>query len=308
MKTLISLLMMLTISISLMAQSSVDLKYNLKINETYHVKTTSIQDMVMTMQGNQQAMEVKNVMYLSLKPLKNENEYFLAEVKFDTIINDISGPASMMLSSADEGDISSQNPADVMSCVLNRLSKSTILIKLTNKGKVIDILNLQVISDNVLAGTENLQGTLEPLKAQLSMMVEKDAIISMIEAVTSYMPGTKIKKGEKWNIVNILSSGGIGMEITTDYILNDITKTEADISGEVIIEPNTDKPTIVSGMEVTNKVRGIGKTTMKINSQNGWIIYGSSQMQLSGERIIKMQGNEMQIPIEIKGSTEITAL
>ena len=306
MRTLISLIFLSVFTSSLFSQST-ELKYNLEKGKTYKVKSTSTQNQKMTVQGMERITETKSISYVSLKMLDAKPDFFLAEVKFDTTKTTISMPP-MELNSAEEGDIKSEDVVEVMKCILNRLSKSTIVAKMSYTGHVQDIMNHSIVEKTVLDGTDSLKGQAAMAKAQIEMMVKKDALIGMIEGVTAYLPNEEVKQGGKWETSFVSKNGGVGMNIISNYTLKELSKKNAIIEGDVIVEPASSEPTVMNGAEITNELRGLGKSNMEIDPGTGWIINSSSKIQLSGNMHVKAPGQDMSLPLESQITGETIAI
>lgn len=307
MRTLVSITLFAFASCILMAQSSVELKYNLEKGKVYRVKSHGVYDQTMTVQGMERSTETQTTSYFSMKMLDANPDFFIAEVKFDTMITKVSAPP-MLLNSSEAGDINSEDAVEVTKAILHRLSNSTILARLDYKGKVLDIMNHQVIENSVLAGTDSLKGQAAMAKGQLEMMVKKEALIGMIEGVTAYLPNEKVKKGAKWESSFVNTAGGVGMAINSTYALKELSKKKAVLAADIIVEPASSEPTLMNGAEITNELRGLGKSDMEIDPQTGWIIKASSKTQMSGNMNVKAPGQSMSIPIESQIVSEITVI
>jgi hypothetical protein len=306
MRTLL-LVIFLTGFQGLLLSQTVELKYNLEKDKIYRVKSSSVQDQTMTMQGMERKTETKNVSYFSLKMLDSKSDFFIAEVKFDTIKTTVSMP-SMELTSAEKGDINSEDPVDVTNCILNRLSNSTLVVRMGYTGHVQDIMNHQVIEETVLQGVDSLKGQAVMAKGQLQMLVGKDALAGMIEGVTAYLPNRKVDKGAKWESSFVSKSGGIGMAFTTNYMLQELSDEKAMLKGDVIVEPATSAPAMMNGAEVTNELRGLGESDMEIDINTGWVKHTSSKVHLSGNMHIKAPGQNVTLPIEAQITNETTVV
>lgn len=306
MKTLLSIILFV-LSVNLLLSQSGELKYDLEKGTTYKVISSTVQDQKMTVQGADRNTETKSSSCFSLKMLDAKPEFFLAEVRFDTIKTSVSMPP-MELSSAKKGDINSENPVDVTNCILNRLSNSTLLVKMGYTGHVKDIMNHKIIEQTVLDGTDSLKGQAAMAKAQLEMMITKNALIGMIEGITAYLPGEEVNKGAKWESSYVSRSGGVGMSFTGNYELKDLSAEQALIEGEVMVEPESSQPTMMNGAEITNELKGLGKTNMKIDPETGWIVHASSKIQMSGNMHVKAPGQNMSIPIESQITTETSMI
>ncbi len=304
MKQLITLLVCISVSFASFAQKSADLRLNLELNKKYKAKTNSVQSQKMTVQGMERSSDVTNTSYISIKPLTKTDEFYIAEVKIDSIITTNSMPP-MNITSADKGDISSGDPVEVMKCILNRLSNSTFVVKMDFSGAVVDIMNYDVVAANILSGTDSLSGDAAMIKPQILTMVNKDSYKGTIETLTGYLPGKEVKKGEKWDKSTTVSSGGVGVTVNSSYTLKEISKEEILLNADVVIEPSSGGPMIMNGNEITSELRGIGKTELKIDPKTGWIIRSTSKSQMSGDMNIKSPMGEMQMPLEIISTTEV---
>ncbi len=307
MKNLIFITVFVFICGILSAQKSVDLKYNLKKGKKYRVQSTAIANQTVKVQGTDRTTETKSYSTLSLKLLDPKPEFFIAEVKFDTIKTVINMPP-MEMSSANPGDIHSDDIVMVTSCILNRLSNSTLLVQMSYQGKVLNIVNYDVIRKTVLQGTDSLKGMAAMAKDQLVKTVDKDALIGMIEGVTAYLPTDKVQEGSKWESTIIGTGGGTKMKITNDYKLIDLNDNKAVVEGDSKFQPATNEPMVVNGASVTNEISGMGKTNMEIDPESGWRIKSSSKVQMAGDMIVNAQGQTMTIPVTGSVETEIWAI
>jgi hypothetical protein len=311
MKTILSFAVLAIFYCTASAQKSVDLKYNLEPNKTYKVKYTSVQNRVQTAQGMQFTSDVNSDLVFSIKPLKNEDSVIICEVRFDTIktLSNTSNMPSMEINSSEPGNIKSSDPAEALGCITNRLSKSAFLAKMTNTGHILEIMNIQQISKNILSGVDSIPGQMGPfIKSQAEMMVSESTLKGMIESVTAYLPGKEVGAGDTWKSEINLSAGGMSMLITTDYKLNELNKKTAEISGEMVVEPAGSDPMVINGAEITMDIRGIGKTNLTVDTKTGWILKGTLKQQMKGDMFVSAPGTSMQIPTEINSESTIVSL
>lgn len=307
MKTIYTLVLLSLSYLFVSAQNQAELKYNLELNKVYRVKNITVQNTTQTVQGMQQSIQTNNTMVLSLKPLKKIESDMIAEVRFDTVITIINMPP-MEINSSRPGDLKSADPSKILECIMNRLSNSTLLVKMSNTGHVIDIMNIDQVSAGILQGIDSIQGQMaEFVKERAKMMVEKGAIKSMIESVTAYLPGKEIKVNESWEDKLMVSAGGMDMTVTGTYKLTNIESNKAIVTGEMLVESGP-KPMKMGGAEIIPDFRGIGKGDFTIDISSGWIINASNKQQLKGEMSVNAPGMSMQIPIEINSDTQIIAI
>src|SRR5665647_1756996 len=132
--------------ISIMAQNSVNLKMNLEKNKVYRFSSASEQTIIQTVNGNQQTIESKTNNSVSIKMIDATADFMITEVHFDTLISNTNTMGKTVnMSSVSEGNIKSTETADVMSCIMNRLSKNALYIKMDYTGKVLEIVNATML-------------------------------------------------------------------------------------------------------------------------------------------------------------------
>lgn len=308
MKTIFTFFILAFFSSTVMAQSSINLRYNLEPNKTYKVKYYTKADTKMTMQGMDQLSEQINMLYFSIKSLNSANDFFMAQVRFDSIFNSNSMPKTEN-SSANPGNMKSSDAKEITDCFMNRLSKSTLVVKMDYSGHVIDIMNYQVIEKVLLADIDSIKGQAEmSIKPRIIMMAEKEVLKGMIESITVYAPNKEVKEGDSWETSFKSKNGGFGMLVNSVFVLDNLEENEASLHADVAITPAADKPMEVNGAKITADLKGIGKSEMKINPQTAWIISSTSTMEISGNMNVEAQGQQFQMPLEIKTTSEVTAI
>ncbi len=307
MKNLFSIVVIVIFCNILSAQKSVELKFNLEKGKKYSVQSSSVANQNMTVQGMERSTETKSISYMSLKMLDSKPEFFIAEVKFDTVKTITSMPP-MEISSNNQGDIKSDDIVSVTSCILNRFANSTMVVRMDYKGFVLDILNYNVIKETMLAGTDSLRGMVALAKGQLETMADKKTLIGMIESVTAYLPNKEVAPGEDWDFSYSNTNGMGEMAVTGTYKLKSLNNGVAVIEGENAFKPVSNEPMMMNGSEITNEISGLGKTTMEVNPETGWLIKSSTKIQMAGNMIVNAQGNSMTIPIQSVITNEIKAV
>lgn len=307
MRIIISIFIISLFSASAISQKKADLSFQLEMNRVYRVKSTSIQNTTQSVMGNEQSVQTNNISVISLKPLKLMDGEMIAEIRFDTIITETSQP-QMEINSSRPGDLNSGDPGKVIECILNRMSNSTFLAKMTNTGRVVQFMNLEPVVNGIRQGIDSIQGpTASFIIDRVNSMLEEKALKAMVESVTVYLPGKEVRAGDKWEISLAISAGGMNFNQKGNYTLESLEKKSAVISAEVITEslPGTME---ISGVQITPDIRGLGKTELTIDPATGWIISGTVKQQLKGEMAVNAQGNALTIPVEISTDIELVAL
>ena len=204
-----------------MAQQTASLKMNLEKNKLYRFKSVSLQTITQTVNGNNQTVETKVDYTLSLKMLDVTPEFMVTEVHFDTLITNTNTMGKVtLISSAVEGDIKSSETGDIMSCIMNRLSRNAHYVKINFTGKPVEIVNAKMLSDMVLRDTSSIT-LAEPLagaiKTQIAGMISDNNLKTMIGGFTWHLPGKEVSVDDEWVINEQVNSGGMLLAITTTY-------------------------------------------------------------------------------------------
>ena len=300
--------------ISIIAQNSVNLRMNPEKNKVYRLKSVSEQVITQTVNGNQQTTESKVDYTLSLKMIDATADFLITEVHFDTLItktNTMGKTATM--SSVSEGDIKSAETADVISCIMNRLSKNALYVKMDFAGKPLEIVNLKMLSDLVLKDTSSITltgQTAAAVKKQIINMVSDNSLKTMIEMFTWCLPGKPVSPGDNWNVTQQTSSGGMMLDIITTYHLDGLNGSNANITVESNIKAAENADPIESGgAKVTyDDLKGLSKSNLVIDIRTGLIVEDKAKTHIAGNLGISAPGFSMQMPMDINGESKVIAL
>jgi hypothetical protein len=312
MKTTSLLLVFVLSGISVIAQNNADLKLNPEKNVPYRFRSSSEQTISQTVNGIQQNTSVTSSSTLTLKMVDATPDFSIAEVRFDTINTTTNAMGvTTVINSAVEGKISSANMSDVMSCIMNRLSKNALYVKMDPTGKVIELINARMLSDIILKDTNSVTGQTAPMiKMQIRNMINEKALTAMVESFTYNLPGRSIAVGEKWDVTTTSGASGMSLDIMTSYLLNDITGNDADITAESNIKASDNAaPMEYSGARITyGDLKGISKSNLTLNVRTGLPIDSKAKTRISGNLNVSAQGMEMQIPMEINIESRLMAI
>ena len=300
--------------ISLMGQSSADLKINLEKNKVYRLKSVSEQTIAQTINGVQQTTE-SNVNYMvSLKMVDATADFIITEVRFDTLITKTNAMGkTILVSSASDGDIKSKETGDIMSTIMNRLSKNALYVKMDLAGRPFEIVNSKMLSDLILKDTSSitLDGlTASAIKKEIINSISDNSLKTMIGMFTWCLPGRQVSAGDSWNISQQMSSGGMLLDINTSYRLDGINGNNANVTVESNIKAAENAPPIESGgATVTyNDMKGLTRSKMVIDIRTGLIIEDLGKTHITGNLGISAPGFSMQMPMDINGESRTTAL
>lgn len=300
--------------ISIMAQNSANLKMNLEKNKVYRFQSASEQTITQTINGNQQTTDSKVDYTLSLKVIDATADFMITEVHIDTMKTNTNAMGkTISVSSAVEGNIKSTEITDVMSCIMNRLSKNALYAKMDYTGRIIEIVNSKMLSDVIMKDTSSivLTGPMAAgVKKQIAGMISDKSLKTMIEMFTYHLPGKQVATGDDWNVNVNMNSGGMSLDINTRYHLDGANGNNANITAESDIKAaaNAD-PMESGGARVTyDDLRGLSKSTIVIDIRTGLIVEDKAKTHIAGNLGISAPGFSMTMPMDISGESKIILL
>jgi len=312
-KTLLSVIAVLFI-IPVVAQESASLRMNLEKNKLYRLKSVSEQTVIQTVNDNQQTVETKSEYTFSVKMLDMTPDFMVTEVHFDTLITNTNTMGKISsINSTVEGDITSSETSDIMSCIMNRLSKNALFVKIDFTGNPVEIVNAKILSDMILKDTASItlaEPVAAALKTQIAATVSDNTLKTMISGFTRHLPGKQVSTGDKWEITEQTNSGGMLLSITTTYRLDGISGNNARITVESNIRAAENAPPIQSaGATVTyDNLAGLSKSDLVIDTRTGLLVEDNARTHITGTLGISGPGFSMQMPMDINGETKITAV
>ena len=314
MKKILLSVIAIQFGISVMAQNSASLKMNLEKNKVYRLKSVSEQTITQTVNGNQQTVDSRVNYTLSLKMIDVTPDFMITEIHFDTLVtNTNSMGKTVSFSSTVEGNIKSSETGDIMSCIMNRLSKNALYVKMDFTGKPVEIVNAKMLSDLVLkdTGSITLTGPMAAaIKTQIATTISNDNLKTMIGMFTWCLPGKQVSAGDDWNVTQMTNSGGMALDITTAYHLDVVDGNYARITAESNIKAAANAVPIQSGgATVTyDNLQGLSKSNIVIDIRTGLIVEDNAKTHISGNLGISAPGFSMQMPMDINGESKVKAL
>jgi hypothetical protein len=300
--------------ISILAQNTANLKMNLEKNKVYRLKSVSEQTVTQTVNGVQQTTESKVNYTLSLKMIDATADFMIAEVHFDTLVTNTNTMGKMVnISSVNEGDIKSGETAEIMSCIMNRLSKNALYVKMDFAGKPVEVVNSKMVSEVIMKDTSSITlagQTRAAVKKQIINMISDNSLKTMIGMFTWCLPGKQVSTGDNWGVTQLTNSGGMMLDIMTSYHLDGLNGNNANISVESNIKAAANADPIESGgAKVTyDDLKGLSKSNMVVDIRTGLIVEDKAKTHITGNLGISAPGFSMQMPMDINGESKVTAL
>jgi len=314
MKKLILWGLSVLISLPLLAQNSATLKLNLEKNKVYRLNSISEQTIIQTVNGNPQTVNSKTQYTLSLKMLDATPDFMVAEARFDSIlVHSNAMGKTTLINSANEGNIASSEAGEIMSVIMNRLSKNALFLKMDYSGKALEIVNSKMLADIVLRDTSAITLTgpvAAAIKSQIQGMVSDHSLKTILDMFTYNLPAKQVAAGDKWSTSQTMNSGGMNLDILTDYQLNNLTGEKAEMSAEAKIKAAANAVPINSGPSIVtyDDLKGLSKSTIVVDTSSGLVVESRTKTQITGNLGVSGPGYSLQIPMEIKGEIKVTAI
>jgi len=300
--------------IPFMAQNGINLKMNLEKNKVYRFSSVSEQTIIQTINGNQQTVETKTNHALSIKMMDVTPGFMITEVHLDTLITKTNSMGKTVnMSSVSEGNIKSAETSDIMSSIMNHLSKNALYIKMDFSGKVLDIVNLKMLSDLIMKDTSSMTLTgpmAATVKTGIKNQVSDNTLKTIVESFTKYLPGKLVSPGENWNVNESTNSGGMALDIITTFHLDGVNGNAANITAESSIKAAENAAPIISGgATITyDDLKGLSKSNIVIDTRTGLVIEEKAKTHIAGNLGISAPGMSMQMPMDINGTSKVIAL
>jgi hypothetical protein len=312
MKKILFPLTAILMGFSVIAQNGTTLKLNLEKNKVYRLKSSAEQTISQTMNGVPQNTNVTSTSVVSIKMMDASADFLVTEFRFDTLVTVTNAMGKVVnINSANEGDIKSTESGEVMTVIMNRLSKNPLYVKMDYTGQIIELVNAKMLSDILLKDTALITGESAPvLKMQIVNQTSKKALISMAEAFTHNLPGKSVTTGDKWDITENMNAGGMSLDIISSYNLEGLKDNAANLTADMTIQasPNAEPLSYGPAKVSYDELKGMGKSEVVLDTRTGLLTQSTSKTHLAGNLNISVQGMNIQMPMEMDGTSKIISL
>lgn len=286
------------------------IKLNPELNKTYKFKTLSNQTLTQTMGNNEINTYINTIYTTSLKIIEKTNDFFVCEVKFDSMwVSTRNFAMSVEINSNNPGNIKSNNISDVLSAIIHKYCNTPLFLKINDKGIILEIINFNVFKNIILKDIDSINQSIQPqVKMQVLNMIDEKQIKNNIEPIFSYIPEKQINKNESWKKVLNTENNGIKLTSENTYKISNIENKNLILTVEANISSSSDNITFLQGNKVQYDLKGISKGNIKVDRNNGFIIEQSLKSSIEGNINVDYGGNNMNIPMRISGETKIIQL
>jgi len=297
MKTSILSVFMAFLGISMMAQTPVELKFNLEKGKVYKIKNISNQTVQQTANGQSYTLDIYSNSVVSCKVLQQENDIMNIEFKFDTIESKISSPMF-------NKETNSAKPAnnDPTERIMNKMSTYKIIAKISTAGKFIDFMNFGKFKDSVMFVFDSISDTKKDMAKKVAdALLKESAVKSMIEPLFAYLPDKTVKIGDTWETSYFNIANNLSMVVLNSYTLKGIENNTATISGQSDMES---MPSNDPSASTSQEIKGSSTFDSKMDILTGLILKNTSKGHYEGT--IKMKSNNSEVKLSMDSQSEIT--
>ncbi|MCE5174984.1 MAG: DUF6263 family protein [Bacteroidales bacterium] len=297
MKTFILSVFMAFSGISMMAQTPVELKFNLEKGKVYTIKNISKQSLQQTVNGQSYTLDIYSNNVVSYKVLQQENDIMDIEFKFDTIESKISSP--MFNKETNSAKSGSNDPTEK---IMNKMSTYKIIAKISTAGKFIDFINFGKFKDSVMFVFDSIPDTKKDMARKVADALLKESTVkSMIEPFFAYLPDKAVKIGDTWETSYFNVANNLSMVVLNSYALKGIENNMATISGQSDMES---MPSNDPSAQTLQEIKGSSTFDSKMDVSTGLILKNTSKGHYEGG--IKVKNNNSEVKIAMDSQSEIT--
>ncbi len=132
----------------------------------------------------------------------------------------------------------------------------------------------------------------------------------MAEMFTHNLPGKPVTTGDKWDITENMNAGGMSLDIITTYNLEGIKDNTANLTAESAIQASPNAEPLIYGPAkvMYDELKGMGKSEVILDTRTGLLIQNTSKTHLAGNLNISVQGMNLQMPMEMDGTSKVVSL
>lgn len=301
----LTLLLSILFCFLLVQAKKADLVLNLEVGNTYYTKSVTAGTINQEVMGQSIKIDMEVTAEMSFAVTGKSDEAFDLDVTYTSMVMDMKMPQANMTFSSKTPD--AQDP---LSGMLSKMTEQAFQLKLSNKGEVLEVKNLDVLMNSAIGAIGDLpEAQKQQLQKQLSDSYGMGAFKGNIGTMLSIFPDHKVKVGDSWNSsLNLESGMTLNVDMTYTY------KGEEGgyylIAGEgAMSTPENGSSIEANGMQMSFEMKGDMTSDLKIDKKTGWVMSGTTKQSFEGK--ISMAGNDqmpegMEIPMSMTMTTIYT--
>lgn len=298
----ISLISSVTLlSFNLFAQK-VDIKLHLEKGQEYSINTEIKSIMTQELMGQKMDVNSESTQNVSYKVVNKNNDNYTLESQ---IIRIFQSTKAMGDNTEFSSDL--ENKENDLNKAFYNMTQEPFTIIVNSKGEAMDIKVDERYWEKIFKDIELPQGVnKDDLEAQLKASNGPENIKAGLSNIFAYIPPHPVALNDEWE-VNSTSQSSMTLNTKGSYKLEAIHDGYYIISGTTNLStPEGEGKMEQMGMEMQQDIKGIQKSTFKVDAKTGWIIEGKVEQNLKGA--LKILPNS-QVPdgmeIPLSGRTTI---
>lgn len=276
MKKLIFLLALLFSTTAVQAQKA-DIRYNLKVGREY----TQNQEM--------EAVVIQSVMGMNVEMAMDMNFVTGYNVKSHSGgVYDIEVVYKRLKMSMDSAYGSySFDSEDKNENVYTAMKDASFRMKMDEKGNILEISGMDKMIDKIAGSADD-----PVVRAQLENTLGEETFKNNFKNAMIVFPDKAVSPGDRWTSATSVDSGGISMDMETVYEYVGKDGGLWVVRGASVISTPAGTKIVQQGMEMDVAMKGDAAIEMRIDSDTGWTVKGTSRQNIDGDisAEIPMQG------------------
>lgn len=291
-----------TLLFSQFAYAKTDLRLNLEVGESYHQimesnsvisqpKIENSQDILMTMRGS-----------MTYTVLQKENEIYNMDVHYDSLSMSMKVNGHSITYSSEK----ISDSTDYFSSLLFHLKNKTFQIKINEKGKLLDISNIDDIVDLAIGKLSNLDtNTAKKLESDLKNSFGKRSFKNSFESITAIYPPEPVEIGRQWKSVSEINQN-MPVRINNTYKFENETDEYYLITGVgslISFQPIDGKYN--NSTPYSYEMTGVTDSKITVDKESGWIREATIRQTMEGFSVLKSElknenPNKVEMQFKIK--------
>jgi hypothetical protein len=276
-------------SVSSLAQK-VKVELDLKKGDVYQMVVEMENNISQEMMG--QVADVKQNMVVTMRTKvldASTNGGFKIEQSYERMKVEVDVNGQQMSLDSDGDALNPQNAA------LAKVKEAVIQYDVTPSGEVTNVTGFDELIQSL--------GSSPQAAGMMKGMMNDDMMVNFF----NYLPKEKVGKGDKYSSV-VAMPEMMNMEVTTNYIVNEISKEELVLDVDSKIDLNPTEPIVQNGMSVNVKATGTQKGSYVVSREDG--MPKSSEIKQEMEMTMSMKnpqnGEDMTIPMTLSSMIKTT--
>lgn len=283
---------------SLSTYSKTDLKFNLVVGESYHqtMNAKSIINQVLSNKEIDMLMSMSGSMTYTVT--NKEDDIFTIDVVYDSLSMGISAEGYDVVYNSE----SPKDTNDYISILLGALRDTKFGIKMTERGKIVDITNFEGLFDKAFETIKQLEPTVrKQLENNLKNSFGKENFKSSFETITAIFPPEPVDLGRQWKAESILNNN-MPVKINTLYKFEKETDDNFVITGVgSLISYQPKNGEFNNTTPYTYQMTGTVGSEIKLDKNTCWINEATVKQEMKGYSLLKSElGTENPNKIEME--------